>query len=148
MPECPHLLCPEPPAQPIAAAGIGEVDATDQLAVAPGAAVQADAGLLGRDLQEAPLFRASGVTPIDRKNEKTVVTFQRTRLHASIAAAEQFILEHADAIPRSGKVEFISDNSAVTRFLEPAAISVVESSYLGVTTVHRYQIVGGQMKTP
>ena len=101
-----------------------------------------------RIVQEAPLFRASGVTPIDRKNEKTVVTFTRTRLHSSIAAAEQFILEHADAIPRSGKVEFISDNSAVTRFLEPAAISVVESSYLGVTTVHRYQIVGGQMKTP
>lgn len=102
----------------------------------------------GNLVQEVPLFRAPGIKVFNRGNFRNQFTFSITRVHASLQASELFFLEHAQSFPLSGRVEFVTDDNVVTRFMDPAVVRVTNAVPLGRSTVHAYQIIGGLIQTP
>jgi hypothetical protein len=102
-----------------------------------------------RVVQVAQYLRAEAVKVFNRKNRQTTVTFEISRKHKTVQDAEVFILEHGNNIPGQGLVTFqaLSSTGLVTeRYLEAAVISGDDCSYIGATTRHNYQIVGGVMQ--
>lgn len=98
-------------------------------------------------IQEIELSRAPGISPEDRGNERTTITFRRARQHASYDAAETFLLTHPAEIRGTVVVEVVTDSGATTYTLSPATVVITDSFHLGVQTVHAYQIVGGVVQT-
>jgi hypothetical protein len=113
-------------------------------------------------------IRRLNVLPIDRGNVRTVVSFKVTRKFETIDQAESFILSHGNtnvqfvgqngmakpltapnAIPRSGLVTIQSGTVNGRRtllFFRATAIETVQSSFIGLTTMHRYTMMTGQIK--
>jgi len=85
----------------------------------------------------------------DRLNERNTITFTVNRLHASIAAAERFCIEHGKTVPRLAKVLKMVcdyDGPRVELKLLNAGIATVQSTYIGCTSRHSYQIIGGRIQ--
>jgi hypothetical protein len=100
----------------------------------------------GREIEEAQFLRADAAAFFDRKNQRTIIAFSVTRLHASIRDAEVFLLAHETDVPSGGLVTFTAlgnDGQEVSRYLADAIVQVTEASYIGLSTRVGYSIKGG-----
>jgi hypothetical protein len=90
----------------------------------------------------APL---DGLVPVlfDRRTHKIDITFTVRRCHASIKAAEQYIIDHENLIPQSGDVKLTSASGLVRYVLNAVLLSHQLTQQVGSTTFHAYHIVGG-----
>lgn len=98
--------------------------------------------------QVAQFLRAAAVRVFNRGNLQTTVTFAITRAHESLMAAELFILEHDLNLPPQGLVTFTAggaETQETERYLADAMITVSDREYIGVTTIHHYTVVGGEL---
>ena len=87
-------------------------------------------------------LRAPSVTPFDRLNVKTTISFDITRLHDNISDAQNYMLLHQSTIPGSGAVTFFMENGTEL-YMDNAVVETVASHHMGTTTFHSYQIIGG-----
>lgn len=103
-------------------------------------AVQVDEFVRG----EYPQFR-------DRKNKATAISFSVTRTHESYGEAEIFCLEHENNLPIVDDLVFTGmkqGNGTIRRIAKKAALQNVRSQHrAGVTTVHGYQFLVGELTT-
>jgi hypothetical protein len=82
---------------------------------------------------------------IDRTGRVTDTTFQVKRVHASLGAAEDFILGLEAAIPATGTISVTTTGPTPVTVTIPNG-AVVEHDLVqeqGATTVHQYHILGG-----
>jgi hypothetical protein len=82
---------------------------------------------------------------IDRVGRLTDATFQVKRVHASLGAAEDFILGLESAIPAIGTITVTTTGPTPVTVTIPNG-AVVEHDLVqeqGATTVHQYRIIGG-----
>lgn len=100
-----------------------------------------------RSTQIADGIGWTDVDVYDRGNRQTEITFNVTKLHASVNDAEIYIAEHEGNIPGRGNVFLTFSNRSIKRWLENAVISVVQSRLRGSTTFHSYQIIGGRIRS-
>jgi len=101
-----------------------------------------------RQAQIGQFLRAEDVKVFNRKNLQTNVSFTVTRLHESLMIAEIFILQHDRDVPAQGLVTFIAGDEGgkqIERYLNAAMIQVSERSFIGVSTMHSYTIIGGEL---
>lgn len=101
-----------------------------------------------RVIQVARYTRAEASRMFDRKNRLTTVTFDVARIHADLDDAEKYILEHGEELPGQGLVTFISTSSKgqeTLRFMKASCVQSYSCSYIGKSTRHSYQIIGGMM---
>jgi hypothetical protein len=87
----------------------------------------------------------SDVTLFDRINTTCDLTLTVKRTHASVANAEQFIVQLDTALPTSGNVTFTTTGPTPTTRTIPNGF-IVDHTLLqqqGATTFHSYHIVGG-----
>lgn len=96
-------------------------------------------------------LRSDFVKVFDRKNRKTQIEVQITRIHQTIADAHRFILTHDASIPNTGTVEFLilNDSGFVLegRWMVAGINGVKLVSHTGITTVWNYPFVGGKLLT-
>ena len=103
-----------------------------------------------RVIQEEALFGADATAFFDRGNQRTMVTFDTTRLFDSQLDAETFLLMHETQFPGQGLVTFFSGNVGQKNYrayLVNAVVNSVASAISGCTTRHSYRITGGVMST-
>lgn len=103
-----------------------------------------------RVIQEEALFGAAAKAFFDRGNQRTIVTFETTRLFDSQLDAETFLLLHDTQFPGQGLVTFFSGNVGQKNFsayLVNAVVNSVASAISGCTTRHSYRITGGVIST-
>ena len=103
-----------------------------------------------RIIQEEALFGAEAKMFFDRENQRTIVTFDTTRLFDSQLDAETFLLMHETQFPGQGLVTFFSGNLGqknYSAYLVNAVVNSVASAISGCTTRHSYRITGGVMST-
>ena len=92
---------------------------------------------------------ALGSTAADvypRGNRVNTVAFTITREHASEAAAQGFLFQHAATLPGGGTVTFLCEDAGGETVRYMAAASAVASdqgTQLGLTSTHRYSLVCG-----
>lgn len=100
-----------------------------------------------KELQISQLLRAKEVKVFDRGNTKTTVSFKVKRQHATAKCALAFILSHGEEISEvQGEALFELEDSLTSIFgLKDASVAQVESRVDGVTTFHRYEIVGSRI---
>ena len=100
------------------------------------------------EVQVRKFLRGAKAIPEDRGNEFTTVTFSMTRRHASIQAAEQFVLTHRGGLPRQGDLEMVCDDGSGTAtqsvFLASAVFKSGKSEHKGILSITNYIFVGGQ----
>ena len=97
-----------------------------------------------KELQISSLLRAKEVKVFDRGNMRTVVSFKVKRQHANSEAAMCFMMGHGERIGMvRGDAHFELEDELKSIFtLKEACIGEIESKIDGVTTLHRYEIVG------
>jgi hypothetical protein len=96
-----------------------------------------------RAVQVAELFRANTVQVFDRLNRRVSIVFSVQRLFDTVAAAQNFVLDHPGLVPTSGTVIVTNEGDAggvPQRFYPDAVVEVVDGSHLGLATRHHYQI--------
>jgi hypothetical protein len=102
-----------------------------------------------RLLQVVEKFRAASVEVFDRKNTRNTFEFQVKRTFATNYEAEQFLLEHEDAVPRVGRIEFLSTadtgSGTTSKFMTGGVPSVVLVEHKGASVTHAYIVVGGKL---
>lgn len=98
-------------------------------------------------LQIQQRLRAVHGKALHRGNVMNTLSFQITREHESFAAAELYLLTHAAAIPTSGDITIDTEGgeSAHQILWSDAVVHVVDSQQIGVSTIHRYTITGGEL---
>jgi hypothetical protein len=79
----------------------------------------------------------------DRGVRRTIVDFQVARIHASLEAAEFYILDHDALIPSSGLVQFTASNGSIRNLLNATLFSHQRIGIFGKATLHSYHIEGG-----
>jgi hypothetical protein len=91
-----------------------------------------------------PFFglRAVAAKYIDRLNARNTISFKITRLHASIDAAQTYMLLHQSTVPGGGTVSFYSESGSKFTMTD-SVLQVVDQNHLGKTTFHNYSLVGG-----
>lgn len=103
-------------------------------------AVQVDEFVRG----DYPQFR-------DRGNKATTISFSVTRMHNSYGEAEIFCLEHENELPIVDDLSITgvkSNGGTIRRIAKKAALQNVRSQHrAGVTTVHSYQFLVGELVT-
>lgn len=100
-------------------------------------------GLGGRLLELVDYPGGKAKVVFDRGNLDENISFETTREHATIDAAELFWLKHNEEIPALADITFVTDRGSFKMHLLGAGISAVERTYKGVRTYHTYQIIGG-----
>lgn len=95
----------------------------------------------------AEYLRAAAVEVFDRGNRRTSISFSVTRTHASLEAAELFILKHETTLPRRGLIEFEAHQGRGRAWLYDAVLTQASCSHKGVTSVHDYAILGGAVSS-
>jgi hypothetical protein len=93
----------------------------------------------------AEYLRASSVEVFDRGNLRTVISFSVTREHASVEAAQSYLVQHAVTVPRSGLVEIEYEQGRGRAWLYGAVMPQANSSHSGCSTTVEYEIIGGAM---
>jgi hypothetical protein len=112
--------------------------------------ILADTLQIGGDYAEQieEFLRGDYVDVQERGQERTELSFQVCRLHDSIYAAQVFILDHRNALPRQGQLyvevvselgnkEFVMDNALIRK---PKLVR-----WLGCTTFFQYSMIGGRL---
>lgn len=103
-----------------------------------------------RTVQVVRGIRRKAVKPIARGNKETRITFNVHRLWPTLGESELYCLTHGDTLPESGLVTIIAgalNGPQTTRYFRATAIDVTSSQFIGVTTIHSYSIVCGELKT-
>lgn len=96
-----------------------------------------------RDVQVLKFLRGLNAKSVNRGNRQVNVVFEVTRLFDNEEEAERFVLEHENTLPGGGEVHFISELNTNVLKLRDAVLTQNESSYMGATSFHSYQISGG-----
>lgn len=102
-----------------------------------------------RLLQLAEKYDKEDIDVFNRKNVRNTFEFQVKRVFTTVQEAELFILDHENAVPNIGTIEFqtTGDNGASTasRFMVGGvdSISLVEQN--GAAVTHSYVLVGGKV---
>jgi hypothetical protein len=97
-------------------------------------------------IQEEAVYGAAAKVFFDRGNQRTVVTFETTRLFGTPLEAETFLLQHAGMFPYQGLVTFysgIAGQKTYTSYLINAVVAQAASGISGLTTRHSYRTAGG-----
>lgn len=100
------------------------------------------------NVEIAEYFRGESIVPIDRDNARTQIEFNTSKTHSRLVDAEDYALNSGEIFAAVGKIEFEAyelGGARKIRYLETAAIQSVQSSYAGVTTFHKFTVVGGKM---
>ena len=98
-----------------------------------------------RAVQPTQYVRATYADTLPRENRRHVIRFEVTRIHASVGAAEAYILDHPDSLPSSGTLLIQDNASSNSRWIEDAALGDVELVfYAGLTTRWAYTLYGGE----
>lgn len=92
-------------------------------------------------VQIAPILRSATAGVYGRGNKYLTITFNITRQHASVAAAQTFLWTHALTLPKSGTAVFYQDNED-TVVVADAVLTAFEQSYTGRSTKHIYTLAG------
>lgn len=100
-------------------------------------------------VQFVELVRARFADQIARENIRHEINFNVTRLHASVQAAMKFILEHAESLPASGVLSFLTTGAGASRrWIKGATLLRADCvQQIGMTTIWAYQLAGGQILT-
>ncbi len=102
-----------------------------------------------RIAEVVPILGGSSPAIYDRDGKPCVYTFTVKRTHASVAAAESFLIGLGDAVPSSGSINITTGGPTPESFEIPNAkvqsIELVQQ--LGATTFHTYSIIGGPPPT-
>lgn len=98
-------------------------------------------------VQVQALLRARSARVVNRGTRLYALAWSTAREHGSQAAAEAFLLTHAESLPRAaGTLILIGGGGAgggtSTTTLAPAVVRIAESSARGRTTFHRYEAQG------
>jgi hypothetical protein len=102
-----------------------------------------------RQVQSVSGIRRETVQLFQRANRQTTITFRVHRLFTTIQEAEQFLLEHMDAVPKQGLVAIQTGtwgDMRKFRYYRAAAVTVTSAEYIGVTTIHSYTILCAELK--
>lgn len=89
--------------------------------------------------------------PLDRNKRRANVSFNVSRVHASIKDSETYILDHDTTVPRTGdaklivSVEGITTNIPYALIINGALVSWELVSYIGSKTEHAYTITGAPL---
>ncbi|PTY02567.1 hypothetical protein DB346_08445 [Verrucomicrobia bacterium LW23] len=96
--------------------------------------------------QMVQLIRGASTQFYDRENRQTTMSFTVSRLHASLMAAEFWLITHERDVPRRGlvtiRVRNPSGGQEASAYLAGAMLTP-RSGYSGLTTLHTYQLRGG-----
>lgn len=85
---------------------------------------------------------------MDRELRKFDIAFSVTRVHESIDAAEQYIQNHDAAVPDTGLITFTTVSGLLWTLTNGALLYDNLTKETGATTIHQYNIVGGQPFAP
>lgn len=98
-------------------------------------------------VQFVELVRSRFSDQFTRENIRHEITFNVTRLHESIQAAMKFILDHAETLPASGVLSFLTTGSGASRrWINRATLLRADCiQQVGMTTIWSYQLAGGQI---
>lgn len=98
-----------------------------------------------------PVGAANGRV-FNRGGRITRIECQKTKEHATVAAAELYLLEHPDEVPTTGDVTITSETVGMTagteKILKNATVHAFESEQIGCSTIFRYTITGGALGDP
>lgn len=98
--------------------------------------------------QVANYVRGEHAEPIDRGNLLEIVTFSTSRLFATAAEAQLYVLDYDRTMPRSGtlQIDSIAPNGVVTRrHLLQAVVSPPRRRAVGCTVLLDYQVRGSEV---
>lgn len=102
-----------------------------------------------RAVQAVDYVRADYGAQFGRANFRHEIAFRVTRLHTSLQASLEFILDHPQTIPETGMLSFLFNDrgsSGVGRWIRDAVLIRVECvALVGLTSIWAYQLVGGQV---
>jgi hypothetical protein len=101
-----------------------------------------------RLLEVAEYVRADYIEVLDRKNRRSALSFEVIRLFESFDQAGAFLIDHLLDVPAKCHVALTfygADGAFKTRYLLNAGVQRVGNGIVvGVSTIHAYQIIGGQ----
>ena len=98
-----------------------------------------------RVIQEEAAPGSTTVTLFPRGNRAVTVSFQVTRLHASLTEAVRYLFEHGDSLEDRGLLRILSTGSGgarLERYMTSACLADYEHRNMGCTTFHRYTFRG------
>jgi hypothetical protein len=96
-----------------------------------------------KEVQVAQFLRGALGRVWDRGNKRITLSWQQTRTHASVSAAQIFAATHADDISTGEASASITTTGGTAMQLEAAVLDLPQLvSYAGVKTVHRYSLTG------
>jgi hypothetical protein len=97
-------------------------------------------------VQVRKLIRATAAKPINRGNRTVNVSFSVTREHGDHRAACEYALKHSADIPTIGDVVFVCEATGTTslKLLNGTIQKHNVPQIIGCTTIHRYEIIGGE----
>lgn len=98
-----------------------------------------------RSVQTADYIGAAFSAAFPRGNKRHTVSFQVTRIHASIADAQRFVFDHPATVPESGLL-YMEPAAGVGRWIEDAVVVEVSLVALtGLTSQWSYTLIGGEV---
>lgn len=95
-----------------------------------------------RSAQVTSRIRAASADVYDRGNLIYTLSFDVSRIHATLAAAELYLIDHPAAVPPSGTLTLTT--AANTRTFD-AVLLDISSSHVGLTTRHTYTLNGKRL---
>ena len=87
---------------------------------------------------------------LDRNKRRVDISFSVCRVHASIKAAEEYIADHDQFIPRTGDVKLITmgTETVIALIVNGALLNHELTRYIGKYTEHAYRIAGSPIFAP
>ena len=104
----------------------------------------------GPQVQKIMPLRASEPTWIDRGNNSAQASFEVCRLHATLADATVFILDHLTSLTYVGKITIEEDyeGAKAVRQGNGCIRQIGQPRQVGLTTFTRYELEIGNMTKP
>lgn len=100
-------------------------------------------------IQIREYLRGKAAAPADRGNSLITYTFTVTRQHDDLQVAEEYILLHSAAIPRTGDVLFECEGMTGEKRqlkLTDGVRTEHHAIQIGVSTIHTYTLQGGSLQ--
>lgn len=97
-------------------------------------------------IQVVPRLRAAWAKVFNRGNRVHTLRFSITRSHASIKAAEEYLVTHPDAVPTTGDITITTEGAApTTKTLKDGTCHAYAARQIGCSTTFTYTITGGEI---
>lgn len=101
-----------------------------------------------RQTQMATILRANSAKLYDRGNQIITIIFSVSKQHATVEAAQQYVIQHAIELNNlSSQLIIVEEPSQKQFILSDAVISETTSSSTGITSTHFYKIIGGNLSS-